>query len=125
MPKLAAEQREHLVLRTTELLLHVRRAYLSAGGSPLRHWDQMSDRMRAAARTTASVPEWTTALMRSLQLGAPGSSLSSAIEALTIAVAEVGSSAFLDLIEREHGYVIARARLAAEKRRQAAEEANR
>lgn len=122
MARLQAEQREHLVRLTVDLLLQIRRAYLAAGGSPLRHWDQMTDRMRAAARTTATVPEWSTAIMRSLQLGAPSSSLSSAIEKLTIATIEIGASSFLDLIEREHGYVMARARLAADQRREAAKE---
>lgn len=117
MPKLTQDQREHLVRLTVDVLLHLRRAYLSAGASPIRHWDQMSDRMRAAARTTASVPEWTTAIGRSLQIGAPGKSLSSAIEALTIASTETGAAAYLDLIEREHGYIIARARLANEQRK--------
>jgi hypothetical protein len=100
------------------LLMELRRAYLAAGGSPLKHWDQITDRLRAAARTSATVPEWTTALMRSLQLGAPSRSLSSAIDALAVAVTEVGAAAWLDLLEREHGYVMARARLEAERRRE-------
>jgi hypothetical protein len=115
--RLEEDQREHLVYLTVTVLLEIRRAYLAVGGSPLRHWDQITDRLRAAARTTASVPEWTTAMHRSLQLGAPSSSASSAIEALTIAVVEVGAPAWLDLLEREHGYVIARTRLAVEQRR--------
>lgn len=45
-----------------------------------------------------------------------------ATESLTVAVTEVGPSAWLDLLEREHGYVIARARLEAERRREVVNE---
>lgn len=60
--------------------------------------------------------------MRALQLSSPSSALSSEIETLTITVVEVGAPAWLDLLEREHGYIIARARLEAERRKQIVEE---
>lgn len=104
--------------KTVDVLLELRGAYLRSGANPLKAWDQIADRLRAAARTTANVPEWLTAMSRSLQLGAPSSSLSSAAERLT-AAAGARPVDWLDLLEREHGYVIARTRLAAEKRRAA------
>lgn len=56
---------------------------------------------------------------RHLKLPAPGSSHSSAIERLTRAVAESGGAlAWLDLVEREYSYLIAMARLRAEKIRE-------
>lgn len=122
MPKLSNEQREHLVRETVGLLLDLRRAYLQAGASPMKHWDQILDRMRASARTSSSVPEWVTGMSRALQLGSPSKALSSAIERLTIAVVEVGAATWLDLIEREHGYLMARARLESERRKAVAEE---
>lgn len=118
MPRIDEARRQELVEKTVDVLLELRGAYLRSGANPLKAWDQIADRLRAAARTTANVPEWLTAMSRSLQLGAPSSSLSSAAERLT-AAAGARPVDWLDLLEREHGYVIARTRLAAEKRRAA------
>lgn len=108
---------EHL---TVALLLELRRAYLAAGASALKHWDQLQSRMLAAARTTDSVPEWLAAMCRSLQLGAPSSSTCSAASALQRAVVDgPGAAAWLDMVEREYSYLLAKARLEAERRREA------
>lgn len=116
MPKLSDEERERLVEQTVDVLLELRRAYLLTGASPLKAWDQITDRLRASARTTANVAEWITSMNRGLQLGAPSRQLSSAIERLSVTV---GARAvdWLDLLEREHGYVIAKTRMGAEKRK--------
>lgn len=116
MSKLDEKTKESLRNLTTLVVLDLRAAYLANGASPLKHWDQMLDRMRSATRTTSSVEEWHTAVSRGLQLGAPSSAACSTLSEL---VATVGPfrSEWLDLVERESGYVIALARLEAEKRR--------
>lgn len=105
-------------LLTAGALLDLRSAYLKAGASPLKHWDQILDRMRAAARTSASVEEWHTSMCRSLQLGAPSSSASSALAELRATVGSARGS-WLDMIDREHGLLMAMARLEAERRKNA------
>lgn len=111
---------EKLRTLTVEVLLTVRAAYLAAGGNPLKHYDQIENRMRSAARRSQTPEEWTTALYRGLQLPAPSSSGSRALVDLAAFVAEQRCAvAWLDLIEREHGYLMAMMRLCAEQRREA------
>ena len=98
------------------VLLDLRAAYLAAGASPLKHWDQLLDRMRASSRTSSSVEEWHTSMCRSLQLGAPSSAASSTLSELVLTVGPYRSE-LLDLVEREHGYLMAKARLEAERRK--------
>lgn len=118
MAKLTDEARARLENLTVTLLLELRREYLGTPGcSVLKHWDQLQSRLVAAARTTENVPEWLSAMCRSLQLGAPRSSTCSAAAAVQRAAAEVGPAAWLDLLEREHAYLLAQARLQAEKRK--------
>lgn len=116
MRRLDELTRETVRNMTVLVLLDLRAAYLAAGASPLRHWDQLLDRMRAAARTSSTVAEWHTSVIRSLQLGSPSSAASSTLAELVETVG-AASGDFLDLIEREHGYLFARARLEAERRR--------
>ena len=104
---------------TVVVLLDARRMALRNGANPLKLWDQLQTRMRAAARTTASAPEWSTKFLRDLQIGAPDKELSRSIEALAAAT-QGRSAAWLALVEREHGYIIASARLEAERRKDAA-----
>ena len=123
MARLTEEAKEHLRERTIDALLAIRREYLSSGqANPLKHWDQLQDRMRAAARTTSSAEEWTTAVMRGLQLSAPSKSSSGSLGALVAAVRKHGASPWLEIVEREHGYLIASARLQADKKREAREQ---
>lgn len=111
--------RERLRALTVEVLLDLRAEYLASGASPLKHWTQLQDRMRAAARTTTSVPGWVTALARSLGLGAPTRARSGSTLALQEAVTEAARpSRWLDLVEEEHAYLIALARLRAEQRKE-------
>lgn len=113
-----SELAEQLRYRTVQVILGVRAQYLAGGGKALKHWDQISDRMRAAARSSGSAAEWVTALCRSLQVGAPDSSTSSATCELVNLLNEAGATrGWLDLIESEHGYLIAMARLESERRR--------
>lgn len=102
---------------TVRLVLAARAEYLAAGASPLKHWDQIKDRMRAAASTSGSASEWTTSLLRGLGLGAPGNPLSLATDALVTSIEMDGADdAFLAFVEAEHGLVLARARLESERR---------
>lgn len=118
MRRLDETTREAVRHLTVFALLDLRTAYLANGASPLKHWDQILDRMRAAARTSASVAEWHSAMLRGLQLGAPTSAACSGLSELQSTVG-AASGDFLDLIEREHGLLLAMARLEAERRRDA------
>lgn len=115
--RLDNSKREALLSKTVNVMLELRSAYLAAGGSPLKHWSQLHDRLRMAARTSSGVPEWITKMTRSLQIGVPSSSLSSAVDALCHEVECIPQPAWLDLIEREHAYVMALTRLEAEDRK--------
>lgn len=119
--KLDEQAKEKLRTETVEVLLDLRAAYLAtAGANPLKHWDQLQDRMRAAARTCASPEEWVTKMARDLQLSAPSLTSSRSLLALVGEVSERHCRReWLDLVEREHGYLLALARLAAEQRRAA------
>lgn len=123
MGKLSEKRLDELRDKTVNLLLEMRAAYLANGANALKHWDQIHDRMRAAARTTTTVEEWTSAMLRGLQLSAPSSSISSrAVELSDDVVAQGAKTAWLDLLEREHAYLIAMARLEAEDRKKTKEE---
>lgn len=98
------------------VLLEVRAAYLDAGGKVLTHWDQIQDRLRGAARTSESVEQWYTALARSLQLSTLTRAGSSSVVELVEAVG-MDRDAFLRMIEEEHGYLIALARVTLERRK--------
>jgi hypothetical protein len=112
--------REKLVTLTVEVLLVMRSAYLgTAGASALKNWDILQSRMRSAARTTASPEEWATKLQRDLQIPSLTSSSCRALVDLVHEVTERGCrSEWLDLLDREHGYLIALTRLTAEKRKE-------
>lgn len=102
-----------------EWLLATRAEYLaSPQANVLKHWDQLQDRIRAAARTTASPEEWLTAVRKGLRLSAPSPASSRCSAALASEVQdETTARAFLALIEARHAYLLARARLAAEERK--------
>lgn len=97
------------------LLLALRWEYLGTGASPLRHWDQLQDRVRAAARMACDVPSWVTCVSRGLQLGAPSPERAAATERVARLVGDRTSS-WLDAIEAEHGYLMALARLRVQER---------
>lgn len=114
------EKRERWRRLTVDLAMAVRSEYLASGASALSHWDQIKDRMLAAARTTQGASEWVTALCRRLSLAAPGKPLSGATEALVSDVESGGPRGeleFLAFVEAEYGLILARARLEGERRR--------
>lgn len=125
MPETKEEQREKLVRATRDVLLEVRAMYLAFGGNSLRHWSQIQDRVRAATRTTTNPGEWVTRVMRDLQIPAPCSSLAHAIDSLCSEVEDIGTIAWLDMVEREISYIIALMRLESERRRALRDEAKR
>lgn len=110
------ERREALVAVTVSLVMEVRRIYLAGGANPLKHWEQLQSRTLAAARTCTTPEEWVTRLARSLQISGLDKAFSRALIDLSRVVGE-DAAAWLDLVEREHGYVFARAQLDADDRK--------
>ena len=113
-------RKQALRAATVEVVLALRAAYLAADRKrALKHWTQIEERMRFSAKTSATPEEWVTAMKRGLQIGTTSSSLSSATVRLADEVATLGprgASRWLDMIERELGYIVAMARLEAEDR---------
>lgn len=111
--------KEALSDATVDVVMELRRQYLAGGANALKHWDQITDRMRAATRTTSGPEEWCTKLCRDLQIAAPSSGLSSSLESLAEMVRRSpgGARAWLALVEREYAYMIAKSRRLAEERR--------
>lgn len=119
---LGDQEKERLRTLTMEVVLALRAMYLQAFGSTvvLSHWTQIQDRMRSATRTTANVEEWVTDICKNLRLPAPSSLASSAVFELAAYVREhAGAGAWLDLIDREWGYIMAVSRETSEKRKAA------
>lgn len=114
-------KRDRVMDRVVDVLLEVRREFLANGGSALKHWTQLHDRALLATRTSGRVSEWVTTLAREMRLGVPSSLRSSATDALVQEV-DLDDAETLDVIEDELGYLMARCRLEAERRRDAREE---
>jgi len=85
--------------------------------NPMKHWDQLTDRMRACARRAIGLEDWITMMLRSLQIASVDARFSSDVIALRVHVIKHGATAWLDLIDREWGYLQALARVEAERRR--------
>lgn len=117
--KIDESKRRVLLDMTVRVVLELRKLYLSkSDANTLKHWQMIHDRMRMSARTTSSVAEWMTQMQVKLQLPTPSSSLSSEAAALVHEVQCLERpSAWLDLIEREHSYIMALARGEAEDRK--------
>lgn len=109
-------KRDRVIDRVVDLLLEVRREYLASGANALKHWQQIHDRALLATRTSARMDEWLTTLRRSLGLGSPNSSTSSAMVALATEV-DADDAEALDTIEDTLGLIMARCRLEAERRK--------
>ena len=116
------KQRETLRTKTVEYLLCMRAQHLAAGGSPLKHWETIPNRVLSAARRSATVEEWGTAVAKGLQVTAPSSSTSSAFLDLANTVRDLGAAAeWFALLESEIGFLMAMTRKIAEERRGARE----
>ena len=120
MAKLDEKQKERLRTATVEVLLELRRAYLStdAGRKNYRkNWEVLIARARSAAKTTESPAEWFTCMLRKLQIPTVSLGNSSCSIDLVQAVTEMDCrTAWLDLVEQEYGLLFALARDVAEKR---------
>ena len=113
------EKKEALRTKTVQVLLELRAAYLLLPScQPLKHWQQIHDRMRMSARTCCSVAEWITRMHRSLGIGTLNKSLSLAIVELSDEVECIPDPEWLDLLDQEHAYIMALARLEAEDRKE-------
>lgn len=121
MPE-TSDPREPIRAALVNLLLALRSEYLAAGANPLKHWDQLHERLRAAVVAAVSIPALVTALASSLKLQAPGSWRSSATVALADLATVAGIDEVLAVIEEEHAYLIALARVEAEERRERRQE---
>ncbi len=104
---------------TRDVVLEMRAQYLAGGANALTHWDQITSRVKAAAMSTSTAAEWSSEVMRTLRLGAPSSSLSSALATLVAEVDGRGrSQRWIEQVERELGLLMAETRLEAEGRRE-------
>ena len=116
-------QKEKMRTLTVEVLLALRAEYLR-GPTPnvLKHWDLLQNRMRSASRTCATPEEWATTIARKLQIGTLSPGSARCLTDLVHAVTEQRCAAeWLDLVERETGYLMALCRLCAEQRKEARE----
>ena len=104
---------------TIRLLGALRSQYLkSPSCSPLKHWEQLATRSRAAARTSASLPEWITSMCRTLQLDTPDSSVSGACLALqSLLQGQKDVDEWLEMVDRENGFLMATLRAEADARK--------
>lgn len=115
---------------TVRVLDAARRDALSAGTLvSLKQYDRIASVLRIEARTSATVAEWATGLHRRMGLSSPSRTLSFEVLDMDAAVAEmvdgprgrdVVTAELMTMMEREHGYLIARLRLMADDRRRAA-----
>jgi ribosomal protein L34E len=121
VPRLTEENLEELRSLTVRLLLDLRADYLrTPGASILSHWDQLTSRMQRCARTSVSPAEWVTAMLRSLRIASPSQYTSATAHRLAQRVADMKAAReWLDLVTREHGYLIAEARVVVDERRAA------
>lgn len=113
----AAEWGERVRAATVAFLDEARREHLrTTGASALKQYETLTSRARSAARTCENAREWATQVLRKLQVRAPSNSTSSAMRALAD---EVGSrdAEWLDMVERELGYLIAEVRLRVDARK--------
>jgi hypothetical protein len=104
---------------TRDVILEMRAQYLANGANAMKHWEQIEARVKAAAMSTSTVGEWASELMRTLRLGAPSSSLSSALLTLVAEVDGRGmSQRWAEQVERELGLLMAEVRVEADARRE-------
>jgi len=117
------EQRADVVRdAAVALLMEARAEYLTNGANPLKHWDQLQDRLAAAMRTSGSAEQLVSTLRRGLNLSAPSSAFSNTAT-LLVGAMDADPMLWIGLLESELGYLMARARVEAERRKAAREEA--
>lgn len=104
---------------TIKLLGALRSQHLkSPSCSPLKHWEQLATRSRAAARTSANLPEWITSMCRTLQLDTPDNWVSGACLALqSLLPNQRDVDEWLEMVDRENGFLMATLRAEADARK--------
>lgn len=116
--RLTLNERERLLDKTVRVVLAIRAQYLANGANALKHWQQIHDRLRISTATAGSVEEWVTLMCSGLRLPTPSKDLSSAmVELATEESCNANATQWLELMEREHAYVMALARAEAEDRK--------
>ncbi len=120
--KPSPEYERKLLGLLTEFLLALRREYLATGANAITHWEQLQNRMTTAARTSVNVADWITRTRTTLRLPAPSRDSSHCSVALEREIAEesLRDADVLRLIERRAPLLVARARVLAEERKEAA-----
>ena len=107
-----------------EVVVALRDAFLRAcsGRPPLSYWDQISNRLLSAARTSATAGEWATSVQRGLRVGAPRAADSLLISRL-VALCDENDWHLraMEHIEREQAFIVALARQVIEERKLATE----
>lgn len=111
--------------RTVTLILAARATFLGLPGtSALTHWSRLSDRLRAATRQSSEPREWCTRFLKGLGIVTPEESLSEAIDSVVTTVRNHRLEAdWMEMLDREWGYLMALARVQAQERREAREAA--
>ncbi len=130
-PTISAVELETVRLLVVDLMLAWRQQFLAGGGSALKQWEQIETRMVSAAKRSSGPMEWPTLVARGLRLPGPSKATSSAMLALVrhvdglCSVGVLTPDRFLGLIEAERGLLVALAREAVEKRREARDAVDR
>jgi hypothetical protein len=111
------EKQLRLEQMTVDVILAMRNEYLRNGASPLKAWDQIQDRLRSATRQSAGVKDWVTNLGRALNLPSPSKARCLAIDRLSTEVDDKTAQEWLDMVEAQHSFLIAKTMLLAEQRK--------
>lgn len=114
------DEKQKLRDLTVEVVLALRAAYLrTSGANVLKHWDTLLTRLRSAARTCATPEELVTQMQRRLGIQSLNSDACRVSTDLADYVREHDAATrWLDMLDREHGFVMAQARLVAERRKE-------
>lgn len=89
------------------------------GANPLKLWDQVATRIRSSARQSTSPQEWGSRMLRGLRVTTPSVASSQALTELAAAVGPSTkiASAWLQMVERETGFLIAEVRASREEKK--------
>lgn len=112
------QQREAVRDAAVALVMETRAEFLASGASALTHWDQLHDRLLVSMRSSETVETLVTAWRKGLRLGAPSLPSSEASQRL-VEAADADAQEMIEMLEAEIGLVMARARLEAERRKEA------
>lgn len=113
---------EELRQKTVAVLLTLRNLHLAGGGNKITHWELLQNRALSAAKRSTSPAGWATKLAQGLQVASLNTQASAAVLALAEIVRDRDCAMeWLQLVEEESAYLMARTRKASEQRREAQE----